>query len=66
MAPRVCATVVWCADDLHNVSAMARHLGVLFDDVLPAVLIEDHQSSVGLGDLGERALGGLARRPATT
>lgn len=54
MGPRVRATVLRRADSRNDVSAVARHLGVLFDDVAPAVLIEDHQSPFRLRDLGER------------
>jgi hypothetical protein len=61
LGTRVRAAVVWAADGCHDGEAVVCHLGVLFDDVLPAVLIEDHQSLVGICDLGERALDAPSR-----
>jgi hypothetical protein len=52
---RVGATMVWRADRGHNLIPVGSQLSVLVEDVLPTLLVQYDEASVGVDGIGKDA-----------
>src|SRR5680860_377642 len=48
---RVRCSVIGAGHCRHDRTSMGRHHGVAFEDVIPALLVEYHQTTIGIDDL---------------